>query len=396
MTGSASPDPVHTPAPGTRHSATVVIVTWNAAHLLRPCLEAMRAQDLPATRYGVLVIDNGSTDATSEVLRDFPDVDVMALRRNLGFAGGVAAALAVIDTEYVVLLNNDARPEPQWLRHLLEPLETDPSIVATTSKILLDRDYYIVELPRSPIISVRLGEICVSDLCLVRAPHDLLVPALTREGLLRIDVADPHAAVQVDVRSLQPECVINSVGLELTPELRAADRGYLESDHGQYAQAVDVFGFCGGAAAMRREALMAVGGFDSYLFLYAEDLDASWRLQRAGGRIRYAPDAVVRHRHGESSRIGSDLFYYYNLRNRILVLIANAGLSELTRALRASVVSLVQRAVPAPPVTARPGFAGRTARPSARVLVRALGGVVRGLPHAIARRRRRRPSAARA
>jgi len=104
--------------------ATVVVVNYNGAHLLPPCLEGLRRQDLPAGTFETVVVDNASRDGSLELLsRDFPEVRVIASPVNTGFAGGNNLALRTVSTPYVVLLNNDAVPEPDWLRNLLAPFQ---------------------------------------------------------------------------------------------------------------------------------------------------------------------------------------------------------------------------------------------------------------------------------
>ena len=118
---------------------TVVVVNWNGAHLLPPCLDALAAQDLPAGQMAVWVVDNASRDGSRELLaRDFPWVRVLANGRNDGFAGGNNVALREVESPYVALLNNDARPEPDWLRRLLEPFGEPGGerLGAATSKIV--------------------------------------------------------------------------------------------------------------------------------------------------------------------------------------------------------------------------------------------------------------------
>jgi GT2 family glycosyltransferase len=100
--------------------ATVVIVNYNGAHLLPPCLDAVRAQDLPAELFRTVVVDNASVDGSVDLLaRDYPWVDVIASPTNTGFAGGNNLALRDLRTPCAVLLNNDAVPATDWLRNLL-------------------------------------------------------------------------------------------------------------------------------------------------------------------------------------------------------------------------------------------------------------------------------------
>ena len=109
----------------------MLVVTWQGAHLLRPCLDAVLPEGAP-----VLVVDNASTDGTKDLLAGrYPHVQVVRNDTNLGFAGGVCEGLKHVTTPYVVLLNNDATVRPGWLTELLTPLE-DPSVAAVTSKLL--------------------------------------------------------------------------------------------------------------------------------------------------------------------------------------------------------------------------------------------------------------------
>jgi glycosyltransferase involved in cell wall biosynthesis len=120
-------------------AATVIIVNYNGAHLLPDCLRALGRQRDDAPAFDTVVVDNGSSDGSVELLaRDFPWARVIASPHNLGFAGGNNLALREVSTRYAVLLNNDAAPEPRWLRNLLSefdgPSGQDVGIV--TGKIL--------------------------------------------------------------------------------------------------------------------------------------------------------------------------------------------------------------------------------------------------------------------
>jgi GT2 family glycosyltransferase len=112
---------------------TVVVVTWQGADLLEPCLASLDRQTAP---HEVVVVDNASTDHTPEVLAAHPRVRVVQNTVNRGFAGGAQQGLAAADTEFVALLNNDAVAEPGWLAALLQAAD-DPGTAAVTSLLLL-------------------------------------------------------------------------------------------------------------------------------------------------------------------------------------------------------------------------------------------------------------------
>jgi GT2 family glycosyltransferase len=107
---------------------TVLIVTWRAREHLTRALAALREQTVP---HRLLVVDNASTDGTASLLTS---VDSIRLPENRGFAGGVVAGLAEVDTPWVALLNDDAVPAPDWLAALLAAA---PGHAAVTSRMLL-------------------------------------------------------------------------------------------------------------------------------------------------------------------------------------------------------------------------------------------------------------------
>lgn len=128
---------------------TVVVLNWNGVALLPDCLDALAKQDLPREQWEVWVVDNGSTDGSLELLADrYPDVRVVRNERNLGYAGGNNVALRMVQTPFVALLNNDAHPEPDWLRHLLAPLLAPGAerVAAVTSKVVFQPRFVRLEL----------------------------------------------------------------------------------------------------------------------------------------------------------------------------------------------------------------------------------------------------------
>ncbi|HTE69636.1 MAG TPA: glycosyltransferase, partial [Actinomycetes bacterium] len=128
---------------------TVVVLNWNGAHLLGDCLDGLAAQDLPEGQLAVWVVDNASSDGSLELLRDqFPWVRTIANDGNDGFAGGNNLALREVATPFVALINNDARPAPDWLRRLLEPFSEPGAgrLAAVSAKIVFLPRFLAVEL----------------------------------------------------------------------------------------------------------------------------------------------------------------------------------------------------------------------------------------------------------
>ncbi len=114
---------------------TVIVVNWNRAEMLLDCLASLEMQSVRPSR--VIVVDNGSTDdSVDRVGRFFPDVDILALGTNRGFAAANNAALQTVATPYVALLNNDAVAGRHWIASCLSALHAHPEAGMIASKLL--------------------------------------------------------------------------------------------------------------------------------------------------------------------------------------------------------------------------------------------------------------------
>ncbi|MCG2767418.1 MAG: glycosyltransferase family 2 protein [Anaerolineae bacterium] len=210
---------------------SVIIPNWNGTTLLPGCLDSLRTQTHPD--YEVILVDNASTDDSVEMIRrEYPEVRVLELARNLGLTGGVNAGIAIARGEIIALLNNDAEASPAWLTELEAALARHPEAGSVASKMLL------YDHPKT----------------------------------------------------------INSAGDFYRTDGILGNRGVWQQDDGEFDQEDFVFGGCGGAVAYRRTLLEQIGLFDEDLFMYCEDVDLSWRAQLAGWGCVYAPLAVVHHR----------------------------------------------------------------------------------------------------
>jgi O-antigen biosynthesis protein len=108
-------------------AVSVIILNWNGGSYLPDCLAALLAVDYPD--YRVIVVDNASSDNSPALARrQFPQVELIENRRNLGFAGGNNVALRRLKTDYAVLLNPDVVVADDWLRELIAPMVADPAI----------------------------------------------------------------------------------------------------------------------------------------------------------------------------------------------------------------------------------------------------------------------------
>ena len=121
----------------------IVILNWNG--------QAMLSQYLPSVlQYSrdeatVYVADNASTDGSVEMLRQhFPEVKLIFLEKNWGFAEGYNKALKQIDAEYYLLLNSDIEVTHHWLTPLIEMMDSHSDVAACQPKLLsiFDRDSF--------------------------------------------------------------------------------------------------------------------------------------------------------------------------------------------------------------------------------------------------------------
>ena len=123
---------------------SVIIVTWNGRHFLEACLSALEAQQ--GVTFETIVVDNGSNDGTADFVRErFPSARVVALQRNLGFAGGNNIGAATARGRYVAFLNNDTVAEPGWLTALRAGVDERAGFALTTSRIVYLHDPSIID-----------------------------------------------------------------------------------------------------------------------------------------------------------------------------------------------------------------------------------------------------------
>lgn len=239
---------------------SIVIVAWNSAAHLPVCLAALLKQTM--RDFEIIVVDNGSTDGSLYVIESRPaDVPICIKRlpANRGFAVANNIGVQLARGEWIVLLNADAYPEPDWLENLLKATEQNPQFNFFSSR--------------------------------------------------QIQYNDPH--------------LLDGAGDEYHVSGLAWRRYYnhIQSEYG--LQQEEIFGACAAAAMYRRENFLRVGGFDEDYFSYFEDVDLSFRLRLAGGRCLYVPNAVVHHVGSASTGKLSDFVVYYGHRNLVWAYIKN-------------------------------------------------------------------------
>jgi hypothetical protein len=115
--------------------ASIVIPSWNQRELLAAALRTLRTQTF--SDFETLVVDNASSDGTAALLAtDFPEVRVLPMSENRGFAAATNAGLQAARGEILVCLNNDVECEPGWLAALVAVLDRMPDVGSVASKMM--------------------------------------------------------------------------------------------------------------------------------------------------------------------------------------------------------------------------------------------------------------------
>ena len=123
---------------------SVVIVSWNGRQYLGPCLDALRLQR--GVDFEIILVDNASTDGTSDFVRaHYPDVRIVTLSQNRGFAGGNNAGAREARGRWLAFLNNDTAPERDWLARLHGGVQSDRRFQLATSRVVYMHDATIVD-----------------------------------------------------------------------------------------------------------------------------------------------------------------------------------------------------------------------------------------------------------
>ena len=115
---------------------SVVIPNYNGISFIKDCLDSLKLQSVQ--EFQVILVDNGSTDGSLELVKsEYPDVYVIALPENTGFCHAVNVGMeAIADTPYVILLNNDTRVHPDFVKEMLVGIRKRPNAFSCAAKML--------------------------------------------------------------------------------------------------------------------------------------------------------------------------------------------------------------------------------------------------------------------
>ena len=220
----------------------------------------------------VIVSDNGSTDGSVSIItQQFPQVRLVRLDQNYGFAKGYNLTLEKVEADYFALINSDVEVQPGWLTPIIDLLEKDKFNAACQPKLLSYNNRNIFEY------------------------------AGGAGGWL------------------------DSFGY---PFARGRIFDVSEVDEGQYDSIERVFWVTGAAMVIRSEVFRQMKGFDNYFFAHQEEIDLCWRMQLSGYKLFANPSSVVYHVGGGTLPRGNTLKTFLNFRNNQIMLYKNLPWSE--------------------------------------------------------------------
>lgn len=251
-------------------SVAIAILNWNGRNYLEKFLPSVNASTYPNKQ--IVVIDNASTDESIAFLHEqYPQVKIVRLPVNYGFAKGYNEGLKQVEADYYILLNSDVEVEAGWIEPMVDLLENNKNIAACQPKLLQYHQKTLFEYAGAaggwmdylgyPFARGRIFDVC-------------------------------------------------------------------EVDNGQYDDAQPVFWASGAALFIRSEVFKEAKGFDEYFFAHQEEIDLCWRLQWAGYEIYCCPAAVVYHVGGGTLPKGNSRKVFLNFRNNLVMMAKNLPLGE--------------------------------------------------------------------
>lgn len=247
--------------------AAVVILNFNGRQVLTTFMPSV----VTHSTFDICVIDNASTDESIDFLMsDFPQINILSLKANLGYAGGYNWGLEDLrgKYEFFILLNSDVEVTAGWDTDLIGWLDSNPDYSALQPKIL--------------------------------SWHDRKT----------FDYAGAGGGY------------LDELGY---PYCRGRIWDTLEQDQGQYDNAVQVDWASGACLVIRAGDFFEQEGFDAHFFAHMEEIDLCWRLRRSGKKIGYLGSVTVFHKGGATLDRYNPKKLYLNIRNSLSMIYKNVS-----------------------------------------------------------------------
>jgi len=247
----------------------VVVLNYNGRSYLEQFLPNVIKNSSP---HEVIIADNASTDdSVSFLKKQFPEIRLIELPENTGYAGGYNEALKQVNADFYVLLNSDVETTPNWIEPVVNLMQLNEKTVACQPKI---KSYYQKEF---------------------------------------FEYAGAAGGF------------IDRLGY---PFCRGRIFSHLEVDKGQYDSSLPVFWATGACLFVKAKAFHALGGLDDRFFAHMEEIDFCWRAKNQGYQIYYCGESTVYHVGGGTLKAESPFKTYLNFRNNWLLLYKNLSKKE--------------------------------------------------------------------
>lgn len=245
---------------------SIIIINYNNKEYLERSINSVLAQT-----YGnveTIFIDNNSIDGSVEFVRNKylnKNIEIIANDNNLGYSGAANQGIRISNGEYIVIMNPDVIMERDFIENVYNYISKDKMVGAVSGKIF-----------------------------------------------------------KYDFNNDKKLQFIDTCGIDMYKDRTFVDRGQNTIEDGEFNNIEQVFGVCGAVAFYSRKALndISINGecFDEDFFAYKEDVDVSWRLNLAGYKVMFLPDAIAYHGRALGKPLGRGLNYIRNRKKNSIFL----------------------------------------------------------------------------
>lgn len=249
---------------------SIITVNYNQIQVTTELFESLR--NISFRDFEIILVDNGSReDSTNLITENYPEVNFIVSKDNLGFSGGNNLGIRASKGEYLFFINNDAEVTEGCIETLLQLFNTIPQLGIVSPQICYD-------------------------------------PKMTNNQKIIQYVGATH---------VHPVTARNEI------------LGEKEVDNGQYVDSKETAYVHGAAMMTTREVIENVGVMPEEFFLYYEELDWSEQIRNAGYKVYVEPNALVFHKESMAVGKNSTLKTYYHTRNRIFFVRRNRSWGQV-------------------------------------------------------------------
>jgi GT2 family glycosyltransferase len=246
---------------------SIIIVNWNTRDLLEQCLKSIKDSVSKDIRYEVIVVDNGSSDGSAEMIRDiFPSVQIIKNNANYGYVYANNQGASVSKGRYLLLLNSDTLVLDDGIKRVISYLDTYPDVGVATGRVLNPDGTFQRPFRRFPHLLGGIYRHTVNLVKLVNHPF---------EKRYRLENLDEFYEHEVDWVT-------------------------------------------GAYLFLRRELMEGGKVFDEAIYMYYEDTLLCARARKNGYRIMYLPFAPIIHYHQASARLIGSQAIFYSFRSSVI------------------------------------------------------------------------------